>query len=42
MTNNCARMDYPEYRRLSLPISRALVESTIKQLTRRVKGREKS
>jgi hypothetical protein len=41
VTNNRARMDYPEYRRLGLPISSAPVESTIKQLNRRVKGSEK-
>jgi hypothetical protein len=39
--NNKGRMDYPEYRRLGLPISSAPVESTIKQLNRRIKGSEK-
>ena len=39
--NNRGRMDYPEYRRLGLPISSAPVESAIKQLNRRVKGSEK-
>jgi hypothetical protein len=39
--NNRGRMKYPEYRRLGLPISSAPVESTIKQLNRRVKGSEK-
>lgn len=39
--NNRGRMDYPRYRRLGLPISSAPVESTIKQLNRRVKGTEK-
>lgn len=39
--NNRERMDYPRYRRLGLPISSAPVESTIKQLNRRVKGTEK-
>jgi hypothetical protein len=39
--NNRQRMDYPEYRRLGLPISSAPVESTIKQINRRVKGSEK-
>ena len=39
--NNRQRMDYPEYRRLGLPISSAPVESTIKQINRRVKGTEK-
>lgn len=41
VTNNRQRMDYPEYRRLGLPISSAPVESTIKQINRRVKGSEK-
>jgi hypothetical protein len=39
--NNRVRMDYPRYRQLGLPISSAPVESTIKQLNRRVKGTEK-
>jgi hypothetical protein len=39
--NNRARMDYPRYRRLGLPTSSAAVESTIKQINRRVKGTEK-
>jgi hypothetical protein len=39
--NNRTRMDYPRYRRLGLPISSAPVESTIKQLNRRMKGTEK-
>jgi hypothetical protein len=41
VTNNRARMDYPEYRRLGLPVSSAPIESTIKQINRRVKGSEK-
>jgi hypothetical protein len=41
VANNRGRMNYPEYRRLGLPISSAPVESTIKQLNRRVKGSEK-
>jgi hypothetical protein len=41
VTNNRQRMDYPEYRRLGLPISSAPVESTIKQLNRRVKASDK-
>jgi hypothetical protein len=41
ITNNRQRMDYPEYRRLGLPISSAPVEATIKQINRRVKGSEK-
>jgi hypothetical protein len=39
--NNRSRMDYQRYRRLGLPISSAAVESTIKQINRRVKGTEK-
>lgn len=39
--NNRTRMDYPRYRRLGLPISSAPVESTIKQINRRIKGSEK-
>lgn len=39
--NNRERMDYPRYRKLGLPISSAAVESTIKQVNRRVKGTEK-
>ena len=41
VTNNRQRMNYPEYRRLGLPISSAPVESTIKQINRRIKGSEK-
>jgi len=40
-TNNQSRMNYPEYRRLGLPITSSLMESTIKELSRRVKGTEK-
>jgi hypothetical protein len=39
--NNRKRMNYPEYRRQGLPISSAPVESTIKQINRRMKGTEK-
>jgi hypothetical protein len=39
--NNRTRMDYPRYRCLGLPVSSAAVESTIKQINRRVKGTEK-
>lgn len=41
VTNNRERMDYPHYRRLGLPIFSAPVESTIKQVNRRIKGSEK-
>lgn len=41
VAHNRERMDYPEYRRLGLPVSSAPVESTIKQINRRVKGSEK-
>ncbi len=39
--HNRTRMDYPRYRRLGLPTSSAPVESTIKQINRRLKGSEK-
>ena len=41
VNNNRQRMNYPEYRCLGLPVSSAPVESTIKQINRRVKGSEK-
>jgi hypothetical protein len=41
VANNRGRMDYPRYRRLGLPIFSAPVESTIKQVNRRIKGSEK-
>ena len=37
---NRARMDYPRYRQLGLPVSSSLVESLIKQINHRVKGTE--
>ena len=37
---NRERMDYPRYRRLGLPVSSSLVESSIKQINQRVKGTE--
>ena len=40
-TNHQSRMNYPEYRRLGLPVTSSLMESTIKQLSQRVKGTEK-
>jgi hypothetical protein len=39
--NNRTRTDSPRYRQLGLPISSAPVESTIKQVNRRMKGTEK-
>jgi hypothetical protein len=40
-TNNQSRMNYPEYRRQGLPLTSSHIESTIKQINRRVKGSEK-
>jgi hypothetical protein len=39
--NHRSRMHYPEYRRLGLPLTSSHIESTIKQINRRVKGSEK-
>jgi hypothetical protein len=39
--NQQSRMNYAEYRREGLPITSSHVESTIKQINRRVKGTEK-
>lgn len=39
--NHRLLMDYPEYRRLGLPLTSSHIESTIKQINRRVKGSEK-
>jgi hypothetical protein len=39
--NHAERMDYPTYRRLGLPLTSSLMESTVKQVSRRVKGSEK-
>ena len=41
LTNQQARMKYAEYRRRGLPITSSHIESTIKQINRRVKGSEK-
>ncbi len=38
VTNQKDRMQYAEYRQLGLPITSAYIESTIKQVDRRVKG----
>lgn len=39
--NHASRMDYPRYRREGLPLTSSLMESTVKQVSRRVKGTEK-
>ena len=39
--NHRLRMNYPEYRRLGLPLTSSHIESTIKQIAARVKGSEK-
>ncbi len=41
LTNQRERMQYDEYRRQGLPITSNYVESTIKQINRRMKGTEK-
>jgi hypothetical protein len=41
LQNQKSRMDYPRYRKLGLPITSSLMESTVKQLNRRIKGTEK-
>jgi hypothetical protein len=41
LTNQQSRMNYPEYRRLGLPITSSPMESTVKQVNYRVKGSEK-
>jgi hypothetical protein len=41
LQNQQSRMDYPRYRRLGLPITSSLMESTVKQLNQRIKGTEK-
>jgi len=41
LENQRSRMKYAEYRRLGLPITSSHIESTIKQINRRVKGTEK-
>jgi hypothetical protein len=40
-TNNADHMKYPEYREQGLPITSAHIESTVKQINRRIKGTEK-
>jgi hypothetical protein len=39
--NHASRMDYPRYRREGFPLTSSLMESTVKQVSRRVKGSEK-
>lgn len=41
LRSQASRMRYDEYRRLGLPITSTYIESTIKQINRRVKGSEK-
>lgn len=41
LRNQRSRMDYPEYRQQGLPITSTYVESTVKQINRRMKGTEK-
>jgi hypothetical protein len=41
LENQKSRMHYDEYRRMGLPITSSHIESTIKQINRRVKGTEK-
>jgi len=41
LTNQQTRMHYDQYRRRGLPITSSYIESTIKQINRRVKGSEK-
>ena len=41
LTNNADRMKYNQYRQAGLPITTTLIESTIKQINRRMKGTEK-
>lgn len=41
LQNQRSRMNYPEYRKAGLTITSSYVESTVKQIARRVKGTEK-
>ena len=41
LTNQRARMKYDEYRQQGLPITSSPMESTVKQINRRIKGTEK-
>ena len=39
--NHRGRMNYPEYRKKGYPLTSSIMESTVKQVSRRVKGTEK-
>ena len=41
LTNQQSRMNYPTYRLMGLPTTSSHIESTVKQISRRVKGSEK-
>ena len=41
LSNQQSRMHYPTYRRLGLPITSSVMESTVKQINYRLKGTEK-
>ena len=41
LRNQRSRMDYPAYRKQGLPLTSTYVESTVKQINRRMKGTEK-
>ena len=41
LQNQQSRMNYPEYRKAGLPITSAHMESTVKEMNRRIKGSEK-
>lgn len=41
LRNQQSRMNYPEYRKLGMPITSSPIESTVKQINYRVKGSEK-
>jgi hypothetical protein len=41
LRNQQSRMNYPEYRKLGLPITSSPIESTVKQINYRLKGSEK-
>lgn len=41
LRNQQSRMNYPEYRKLGLPITSSPIESTVKQVNYRMKGTEK-